>query len=340
MSDRLVELQTWLSETIGLPHNGHSADLALRPTAGDASVRRYFRINAAGRRLVIMDAPPHQLDCRPFVAIAERFRNLGLNVPEILAANLEQGFLLLSDLGDRHYLDELNDTSAGPLYRDALAALATIQLRADPLAAELPPYDDALIHRELEIFVDWFLRAYLQLTLNDAEHDILTAAFAALSKVMLEQPRCWVHRDYHSRNLMVTAQQRPGILDFQDGLYGPIGYDLASLLRDCYIAWPPQQVETWALAHFAELQKQGSFDNGSLPDSATLLRWLDFCATQRHLKAAGLFTRLQLRDGKSRYLADLPRTLGYVIAASGRHAELTGLHELLLRVLPPTLRPY
>jgi aminoglycoside/choline kinase family phosphotransferase len=298
----------------------------IMPASGDASFRRYFRVYGTGPSRIVMDAPPDKEDCRPFVAIAKALHDLDLQVPQVLEADLEQGFLLLTDLGTRQYLAALDDTRVERLYQDALAALARLQVRGDPDTTLLPSYDMMLLHREMELFREWFLGGHLGLALEAAEHRILDETFALLYNNALEQPRVWVHRDYHSRNLMVTARANPGILDFQDAVVGPVTYDLVSLLRDCYIAWPRERVEAWALGHRARLAALGL---QGLGDGNSFLRWFDLMGVQRHLKAIGIFARLNSRDGKPGYLRDIPRTLAYVLDIATRYPELGGLNQLL-----------
>ncbi|MBK8755183.1 MAG: phosphotransferase [Candidatus Competibacteraceae bacterium] len=298
----------------------------MAPASSDASFRRYFRVWYDGQTRIVMDAPPAQEDCRPFVAMAQALRGLGLNAPEVLAGDLDQGLLLLTDLGSRQYLAELDDHRVSGLYDDALAALVRLQIGGDPGSALLPPYDSALLHREMELFRDWFLGRLLGLNLSEDEHHLLDHTFALLADNALEQPRVWVHRDYHSRNLMITDPDNPGILDFQDAVVGAVTYDLVSLLRDCYVAWPRSQVEAWALDYRVRLRALGM---SGLDDAGQFLRWFDLMGVQRHLKAIGIFARLNLRDGKPGYLGDIPRTLGYVLEVAGRYAELARLRGLL-----------
>jgi aminoglycoside/choline kinase family phosphotransferase len=297
------------------------------PASSDASFRRYFRVRHEGTSHIVMDAPPDKEDCRPFIAVANALCELGLQAPRVLETDLEQGFLLLTDLGSRQYLVELHETSVGYLYSDALDALQRLQLGGDPGTDLLPLYDAALLHREMELFREWFLERHLGLALQDEEHRVLNETFACLCDSALEQPRVWVHRDYHSRNLMVTAQDNPGVLDFQDAVVGPVTYDLVSLLRDCYIAWPRERVESWALDHRDRLQALGM---AGVADAARFLRWFDLMGVQRHLKAIGIFARLNSRDGKPGYLRDIPRTLGYVLAVAERYSELDDLRRLLV----------
>ncbi len=298
----------------------------LAPASNDASFRRYFRVDVGGISRIVMDAPPELEDCAPFVRIADALASLGLHVPMVLEADLEKGFLLLTDLGDRLYLNELDESNVDWLYGDALDALARLQRLGDPACDLLPGYGGELLMRELGLFREWFLGRQLGLTLAEGEHELLDDVCALLCENALEQPRVWVHRDYHSRNLMLTPDANPGILDFQGAVIGPITYDLVSLLRDCYIAWPRSRVENWVLAYRARLRSPGLTGPG---DGATFLRWFDLMGVQRHLKAVGIFARLHHRDGRSGYLRDIPRTLAYVLEVGERYRELQGLRELL-----------
>ena len=283
-----------------------------------------------------MDAPPENEDCRPFVDIARALFDAGLHVPQILEEDLEQGFLLLDDLGDRQYLDELNGETVERLYGDALGALVTLQV-CGPQDHELPPYDEALLMQEMELFREWFLLRHLALSLDEDTSRMLDQVFRLLADNALQQPRVCVHRDYHSRNLMVTEQHNPGILDFQDAVFGPVTYDLVSLLRDCYIAWPREQVEDWALG-FHELAMQSGILNRELhDDEKQCLRWFDLMGVQRPLKAIGIFARLNHRDGKPSYLRDIPRTISYVEEVAGRYAELGPLRDYIVREVKPAM---
>ncbi|MFZ4790168.1 MAG: aminoglycoside phosphotransferase family protein [Candidatus Competibacteraceae bacterium] len=320
MNDRERLVLEWMNAALPVPL------IRIAPASSDASFRRYFRVWYGDQTRIVMDAPPEKEDCRPFVAMAEALRGLGLNAPEVLDGDLDRGLLLLTDLGSRQYLAELNERSVAGLYDDALTALARLQTGGDPGSPLLPPYDSALLHREMELFRDWFLGRLLGLELSATEQRTLDQAFAALAGNALEQPLVWVHRDYHSRNLMITAPDNPGVLDFQDAVAGAVTYDLVSLLRDCYIAWPRPQVEAWALDHRARLQALGMT---GLDDAGQFLRWFDLMGVQRHLKAVGIFARLNLRDGKPGYLLDIPRTLGYVLEVASRYPELAGLGNLL-----------
>ncbi len=278
-----------------------------------------------------MDAPPAQEDCAPFLRVTELLLELGLHVPRILARDAEHGFMLLSDLGSRLYLDELNEATVERLYGDALSALATLQSCA-PLDCGLPPYGRVLLLSEMSLFRDWLLAKHLDLSLSEAEETGLRDSFRLLAESALQQPAVCVHRDFHSRNLMVCANHNPGILDYQDAVIGPVTYDLVSLLRDCYIAWPRARVERWALDYFELARQRGILR----PDQATeqqFLRWFDWMGVQRHLKAAGIFARLNHRDAKPGYLQDIPRTLGYVSEVCAGYPELESLRMLTQRAL-------
>ncbi len=301
-----------------------TSDFLLEPASSDASFRRYWRVRVAKRTLILMDAPPEHEDCGRYADLARRFRAVGLHTPEIYAEDLEQGFLAISDLGDRVYLGELDERSAERLYGDALSALAVIQARG-PLEG-LPDYDGAFLRRELEIFRDWFLGRHLGIELTAGEQQGWERTAAILIASALEQPQVCVHRDYHSRNLMVTGPPSPGILDFQDAVRGPVTYDLVSLLRDCYIAWEPERVRDWALGYLGLAVRYGVCPE---TDPGRFLRWFDLMGVQRHLKACGIFARLHHRDGKPHYLADVPRTLAYIRDVSGAHPELADLSRLI-----------
>jgi len=324
LPDRLERLQQWTQVQLGWPE----ADL--RPASADASFRRYFRVQQGGESYVLMDAPPEKEDCGPFIRVSHLLLALGLHVPEILASDLEQGFLLLSDLGTRLYLDELNETNVDRLYGDALGALATLQSCGPQ--RELPAYDRRLLLSEMLLFRDWLLDTHLDLALDERAQKELQDSFDQLADNALEQPQVCVHRDYHSRNLMLSERHNPGILDYQDAVTGPLTYDLVSLLRDCYIRWPRQRVEDWALGYFELATQSGILRTGERNEQQ-FLKWFDWMGVQRHLKAAGIFARLNHRDGKPGYLKDIPRTLGYVQDVCSRYPELSALGELTQTVI-------
>jgi aminoglycoside/choline kinase family phosphotransferase len=258
---------------------------------------------------------------------------VGVNAPRPVARNVEDGFLLLTDLGSTTYLEALGEPArAKALYRDAIAALVRIQAGGGDHVAALPPYDERLLRTEMRLFPDWLLARHLGIELDAKVSATLDSAADLLVANALEQPQVFVHRDYHSRNLMVVEGANPGILDFQDAVHGPLTYDLVSLLRDCYVAWPQERVLGWA-RDFRRLAASAGVAAGA--DEAQFLRWFDLMGVQRHLKAAGIFARLWHRDGKPGYLPDVPRTLGYIVEACGRHDDLAALGELVRgRVLP------
>lgn len=324
---RLDLLRHWLESELGWRGCG------LAPASADASFRRYFRVTGADATVIAMDAPPAQEDVAPYLRVAGMLEAIGVNAPRVIARNAADGFLLLSDLGSTTYLEALAEPArAEPLYRDAISALVRIQALGRDHAAMLPPYDERLLRTEMRLFPDWLLTRHLGLELDAAVTATLASAADLLVANALEQPRVFVHRDYHSRNLMVCEGANPGILDFQDAVHGPLTYDLVSLLRDCYVAWPPWQVLGWARDFRREAAAAG-LDTGA--DEGQFLRWFDLMGVQRHLKAAGIFARLWHRDGKPGYLPDVPRTLGYVVEACARHDDLAALGELVRqRVLP------
>lgn len=328
MGDRFSELKGWLSDDLGM------GSFTIEPASSDASFRRYFRIQEEGCSYIVMDAPPDKEDCHPFISIAGAMAGLGLNVPRVLESDLSRGFLLLSDLGTTHYLHRLTEATVEQLYGDALKALRLLQ-SASITDAILPVYDRALLLREMALFRDWYLMRHLGIQAGEGLDEVLQQTFALLADEALAQPQVWVHRDYHSRNLMVTTERNPGILDFQDAVIGPFTYDLVSLLRDCYIAWPRERVESWARAWLTAVQADGSLREVSL---AQFTRWFDLMGTQRHLKAIGIFARLNYRDGKPGYLGDIPRTMGYVLDVAGRYAELAPLNRILTDEIMPQLR--
>lgn len=318
LMQRLKQLDLWLSRLYpGQP-------FSLAPASADASFRRYFRATFAdGRTLIVMDAPPQHEDCRPFILVAELFGEAGVQVPKVLAQDIEQGFLLLSDLGSTTYLAALDDASADRLYREANEALVKIQLASRP--GMLPDYDEALLMREMRLFPEWYVGKHLGVTLTSAQQEVLEQAFALLNRNVLAQGRVYVHRDYHSRNLMV-CDNNPGILDFQDAVYGAITYDLVSLLKDAYIRWDEERVLDWAVRYWEKARK------ASLPvpaDFGAFYRDFEWMGAQRHLKVLGIFARLYHRDGKEGYLKDMPLVMEYLRKACDRYRQLGPLLKLL-----------
>ena len=318
---RLANLTQWVIEDLGF------AGASIAPASADASFRRYFRVTQGADSYIVMDAPPEKEDSGPFLQVARLLGSLDLNVPMILARDMERGFLLLSDLGSRQYLDALSlDGAADGLYADALRGLRTMQTADAGLSQALPRYDRALLLREMELLPEWFLIRHLGLTIEARERAMLDGLFESLVEAVVSQPACFVHRDYHSRNLLVTPENNPGILDFQDAVWGPVTYDLASLLKDCYIAWPPARVKQWVLEYRESLLEAGFKLDA---DAATFMRWFDLTGLQRHIKVLGIFARLFYRDGKPQYLRDLPRVLAYVRDTALRYPETAAFAEFI-----------
>jgi aminoglycoside/choline kinase family phosphotransferase len=313
-----------------------SPALAIEPASADASFRSYWRVRAAGGRTqIVMDAPPDKENLGPWLDIGARLRGCGLHAPEVFAVDREHGFVLMEDLGTRTYLPELTDASADALYGDALDALARMQANAD--ARGLPACDRTLLISELERMPEWFLGHHLGFTPSCDEWDIVEAAFTFLVNAALEQPQAFLHRDFHSRTLLIiegdthagnaSLRSSPGIIDFQDALRGPVTYDLVSLLRDCYIEWDAPRVETWMESHRQRLRHAQVI--GADIDHARFRRWFDLVGLQRHLKVLGNFTRLWYRDAKPQYLADLPLVWRYVMQVARGYRELAAFVALL-----------
>ena len=316
MSDRSQQLQHWLE---GL---GYS-DYRLSPASEDASFRSYLRLEVGGDTFIVMDAPPDKESCVSFIQVAEKLRNAQLNAPEVIAQDLGLGFLLLTDFGNDSYLSQLDETSMQALYSDALDALHRMQSLID--GDDLPDYDEKLLLQEMDLFHDWFLNRLLDIHLNADQLACWDRIKRELVDNAIAQPRVFVHRDYHSRNLMKLDVDNPGILDFQDAVLGPVTYDLVSLLRDCYIAWPLDQVE----AMVQEFHRQAVADQRVDVDADQFVHWFDLMGIQRHLKAIGIFSRLKIRDGKAGFLMDIPRILEYVLEVSSRNSALNELHDLV-----------
>jgi N-acetylmuramate 1-kinase len=331
VSDARTDLiQDWLRRDLGWPQ------LTLEPASADASFRRYFRVRGRdGATHIVMDAPPEHEDVEPYLRVSRMLAGCGVHVPHVDAADTVRGLVLLEDLGSEHYLARLGSGGdADALYADALEALARIQVHGREAAAQLAPYDRVALERELGLMPEWFAARHLQLALDESDRAVIGEAFEFLVREALAQPRVFVHRDYHSRNLMLLPVANPGVIDFQDALAGPVGYDLVSLLKDCYIAWPRAQVEHWLERYRLRL---AALDAGVAAgaDAGQFLRWFDLIGVQRHLKVLGIFARLWYRDGKPGYLADLPRTLEYVLDTVWRYPELAQFGRWLdARVLP------
>lgn len=328
---RLELLHSWLAAQ--LP--GRAFTLA--PASADASFRRYFRVSFddGGDTLIVMDAPPAHEDCRPWLKIAQLFRDAGAHVPDVLAEDLDQGFLLLSDLGSTTYLAALQQPTDDPLrdahlYADALGTLAAIQSASRP--GVLPEYDRALLLRELMLFPEWYIARHKGVTLTDKENAALNTVFERILAVNLAEPQVFVHRDYHSRNLMhLPGGRNPGVIDFQDAVYGPITYDLVSLFKDAYIRWDEEftldlLIRYWEMARTLGLPVREAFDD--------FHRDFEWMGVQRHLKVLGIFARLYHRDGKEGYLKDMPLVMDYLRRACKRYGELGPLLKLLDRLDP------
>jgi hypothetical protein len=314
---RQQQLRQWVEAQL------NAVVVTLEPASQDASFRRYFRVHTDGASFIVMDAPPEHEDCRPFVRVAALMADAGVHVPRVIARDLEHGFLLLSDLGTQSYLQALNDGAADDLFRAAIDTLVRWQLASRP--AVLPPYDEALFKHELGLFPEWYARRHRGVILSASQQQALDGVFALIVASNLAQPRVYVHRDYMPRNLMV-CDPNPGVLDFQDAVFGPITYDVASLFRDAFISWDEERVLDWTARYWEQAKRAG------LPvghDFGAFYRDLEWMGVQRHLKVLGIFARLHYRDGKSGYLEDTPRFIGYVRHAAARYQALNPLLALL-----------
>jgi aminoglycoside/choline kinase family phosphotransferase len=316
-ADRLGELGAWLTAHFG------GEPVALVPASSDASFRRYFRFAARGGSWIVMDAPPQLEDTGPFVRVARLMAEAGLNVPAVHAQDARRGFLLLSDLGTRTYLDVFPETDPAPLFIDAIDALVRWQLATRP--GVLPPYDEALLRRELDLFPDWYVARHLGRELSADQREALEGVFRLLLASALAQPRVYVHRDYMPRNLMLS-DPNPGVLDFQDAVEGPVTYDVVSLLRDAFVSWDEERVLDWTVRYWERARRAGLPVAGDFGEFYRAFEWMGL---QRHLKVLGIFARIRHRDGKPRYLEDAPRFVAYARAAAGRYRELAPLNRLL-----------
>ena len=317
LDPRAAALAAWLRDALA------TSAFRIEPASEDASFRRYFRVHAGSRTWVAMDAPPPMEDCRPFVSVLGLLRGAGVCAPALHAADVERGFLLLDDLGSRCYLDVIDEVNADSLYADAFTALLDMQCRIGP--GHVPPYDERKLRAEMDLFREWFLARHLGIELDGARARALDETFEALVRACTEQPRVFVHRDFHSRNLMHLDERNPGVIDFQDAVDGPITYDLVSLLRDVYVRWPEERVAGWVDAFHDRAVARGLAG----ADRERFRRWFDLTGVQRHLKIAGIFARLWHRDGKPRYLDDLPLTLAYLAEVTPRHPETGAVARLL-----------
>lgn len=316
MDYRLQLLTSWARNSL------KNEQAQIVPLAGDASFRRYFRAHTPQKTYVLMDAPPERESISGFLAIANAYTDSGIVAPSIINFDETQGFILMSDLGDDLLLGVLNFENADRLYTTALETLAIIQTCHQTTLGNLPRYDESFILRELQLLPEWFLEKHLQISYTPAIRGLFEKLFQNFATMMTQQPQVGVHRDYHSRNLLWLPSQKIGVLDFQDAVIGPIGYDPASLLRDCYINWPETKVEQWLRFYYEILNpKDFSF--------AQLTEWFDWCSLQRHLRVLGTFSRLNLRDQKPQYLESLPRMLNYILLVCDRYPDLKDLKLFL-----------
>jgi aminoglycoside/choline kinase family phosphotransferase len=324
---RLLDLEAWLKPHLDDLFNrngwGEVPEVTLAAASSDASFRRYFRWEAAGRSFILMDAPPPQENCRPFVNMAAWLAEAGIHVPEVLAADLDRGFLLLTDLGRQTYLDVIDARNADDLFADAIEALLTFQAHAVP--AGLLAYDEALLRRELQLFPEWYVQRQLGHTFTTAEQRLWDESCQVLIDSALAQPTVLVHRDYMPRNLMLS-EPNPGVLDFQDAVIGPVTYDITSLFKDAFLSWPEERVIGWLQGYWEAARARGITVQASFPE---FHRASDLMGLQRHLKVIGIFARICHRDGKPRYLGDVPRFFDYLDTVLARRPELADLKQLL-----------
>lgn len=334
---RYQMLVDWLAQELPAVFAGQGwgevPPASLSPASSDASFRRYFRWQAGERAFIVMDAPPPQEDCRPFVRMAELLAEAGVHVPQVLLADLPRGFLLLTDLGRQTYLDVISADNADALFEDALQALVAFQRLPRP--AEFAEYDRALLARELQLFPDWYVARELRAEFSAAQQQAWARICGLLIDSALAQPQVLVHRDYMPRNLMLSTPN-PGVLDFQDAVWGPVTYDVTSLFKDAFLSWPQARVETW-LQRYYQLAGEAGI---ALPSSfAEFQRASDLMGVQRHLKVIGIFARICHRDGKPKYLGDVPRFFAYIDEVLSRRPELAELGQLLAQLRQSTAVP-
>ncbi|MGQ7960769.1 aminoglycoside phosphotransferase family protein [Pseudomonas sp. SP16.1] len=334
---RLQQLQTWLDQQLPALFAargwGQVPPAELAPASSDASFRRYFRWQAGTRSLILMDAPPPQENCAPFVRIAELLAGAGVHVPQVLAGDLQQGFLILDDLGRQTYLEVIDEANADALFADAVDALLAQQLL--PMDADLPHYDEALLRRELQLFAEWYVQRHLGREFDAGQQAAWQRICALLIDSALAQPRVLVHRDFMPRNLMFSTPN-PGVLDFQDAVYGPVTYDITCLFKDAFLSWPEARVRGWLQGYWERARAAGIPVQASLEE---FLRASDLMGVQRHLKVIGIFARICHRDGKPRYLDDVPRFFAYIEAVLARRPELAELGELLASLTQAEVAP-
>lgn len=320
---RQQQLQQWINQSTDFECE------QLEIVSGDASFRRYFRFLSNGLWIIAVDAPPEFEDCEKFIDVANSYRAVGVNVPEVYAFDLALGFYCQQDFGDKQFSQALNTQSCHQLYKKALACIPAIQLCQTTIKGELPLYDHAFVDRELEIFTQWLLDEYLQLSLTTSQQSMLESTFAYVTQIFLSQPKVGVHRDFHSRNLMLLEDDSVGVIDFQDAVVGPITYDGVSLLRDCYQKWPAEMVNIWIREWYQEYYAEYDWE--------TFKTWFDLTGYQRHIKASGIFSRLFLRDQKAVYLHDIPRTLEYLIEVGRDYPKLAGFSKFVSDMVLPAV---
>lgn len=326
MSERNQSLHNWLSNIF------ETSDYDLKPASEDASFRMYYRLYLQDETFIVMDAPPQHENSALFIDITNRLQHCKVNAPLIHKENTAEGFLLLSDFGDELYLPNLTQTTADALYKDAINTLVKIQVSGD--VKNLDCYDEALLRREVSLFSDWLLIKHLQLEVNDELDKELEAVVVQLIDNALEQPQVFVHRDFHSRNLMLTRTNNPGVIDYQDAVHGPLSYDLVSLLKDCYIKWSKAEINNWIDFYLKQLAESNP---GYDINREQFQRWFDLMGVQRHLKASGIFARLSHRDSKHGFLKDIPRTLSYIVDLRPDYPELEPLCGLIEDSVLPAL---
>ncbi|MCL2909793.1 aminoglycoside phosphotransferase family protein [Shewanella aquimarina] len=322
---RFLALNSWIARTLG-----DEAQLAL--ISGDASFRRYYRVRYLSQTFIAMDSPPDLVPVAPFIALANAYHDHGILAPEVKAAELTQGFLLLSDLGDIQLLEVLTPENVEQYYGKALGLLEALQTITSAAGQPLPDYDDAFVLRELTIFIEWLVEHHLKLTLDSQTRQMIDGCFSLLIENVAQQPKVGMHRDYHSRNLMLCDDEL-AVIDFQDAVIGPITYDAVSLLRDCYVRWPLDVVEALLEQHYNQMRVLGRL--GDEVNLSQYRRWFDLMGMQRHLKAAGIFCRLNYRDAKPGYLKDIPLTLSYVCDIGEQYPEFAPFIAWLRREVMP-----
>ena len=325
MTSRFDQLNSWLKDVLG------HGNFDIKPASEDASFRRYYRISYNDTTRIVMDAPPEHEDCSRYIDISSRLRGAGVNAPQVFEYDEQMGFVILSDFGEDLYLDVLDDTNADYMYEDALSALLNIQQKTDQTG--IPLFNEALLLQEMELFRDWLLGKHLGVKLDTKQNRQLNEVYTLLIDNALQQPAVFVHRDYHSRNLIFYENNNPGIIDFQDAVIGPITYDLVSLFKDCYIKWPGEKINNWVSSFYQRINS-GKFDENNF------FRWFDLMGVQRHLKASGIFARLYHRDQKDGFLKDIPRTLSYIQDLENEYTELQVLIEIIRTRIIPNLERY